>query len=199
MSLITSSDFKRYAGITDTDTTHDNLILELIGIAQTYVEQETGRLFEVTTDAVPTTRYFTVTEDVVGLQLYLDQELVATSSVVAGTDTIASSNYILLPPNGPPYYAIKIKGISGLSWAVADSDDNYENAIQVSGYFAYSSDAPNDIKLVMYKLVNIMLKQRAGEGQGTTIVTPEGLVVSPAGMPAEVQGILARYKRMIVA
>lgn len=56
--------------------------------------------------------------------------------------TISSTNYDLLPYEGPPYYALRLKLTSGLVWLV-DANGNSERAETILGVAGYARDYSN--------------------------------------------------------
>jgi hypothetical protein len=114
--------------------------------------------------------------------------------------TLTSADYVLVPSNGPPYYAIKIKDGASPTWSEADSDGYYEEAIQIKGFWAYSSDLPGDVKQAAIRLALWFYAQRTVDMNAERpIVTADGVTVMPASIPADVAQILNRYKRRAFA
>jgi hypothetical protein len=195
MAYITSSDVKQYGGIPTTDTVDDGELTLLIARAQKYIEEYTGRVFEVGSDS-EATRYYTASVDVARNTLWLDKDLNTVASIVAGTDTIASTNYVTEPRNDSPYFAITLKAESSAEWTDATSDGDYENAIAVTAQWAYSSDAPADIKHAAIRLVKWYYKQGrvTDETADRPIVLESGATVLPSQIPSDVTEILNRYR-----
>ena len=80
--------------------------------------------------------------------------------------------------------------------ARADGTDA-ENAITVNGAWAYSSDAPEDIKIATILLVQWLFKMKNSDLALTApiIDAQSGVTVMPVQMPRIVQSILNRYHR----
>ena len=192
---ITSSDVKQYGGIPTTDTVDDAELTLIIARAQKYVEEYTGRVFEVDSDS-EAIRYYTASEDVARNTLWLDKDLNTVASIVAGTDTIAATEYVTEPRNDKPYFGITLKAESSAEWTDATSDGDYENAIAVNAQWAYSSDAPADIKHAMIRLVKWYYKQGriTDETADRPIVLESGATVLPSQIPSDVTEILERYR-----
>jgi len=197
MAYVSTSDVHLYGGIPNTDTVDDSEIALLIARAQQFIENHTGRTFAVSSDD-EAVRYYTYTNDVDGLTLYLDADLNTIASIVAGSDTIASSNYVTEPRNAKPYHAITIKAEAAQVWTNATSDGDYENAIAVTGQWAYSSDAPADVQHVVLRLVKWFYNQgRLSDNTASRpIVLESGAIMMPEGFPEDVLSILKHYKRM---
>lgn len=197
MAYIASSDVKQYGGIPDTDTVDDAELTLLISRAQKFIEEYTGRVFQSDTDSL-STRYYTASLDVNKERLWLDKDLntVGTDGIVAGTDTLSSSDYVTMPRNDKPYYAIDLTANTSLSWTEPDSDGNYENVIAVHGQWAYASDTPADIQHACLRLVKYFYKlgRLSDETADRPIVLESGAIVQAADFPKDVLAILNMYK-----
>lgn len=202
MAYVASSDVKQYGGIPDTDSVDDAELTLLIARAQAFIDEYTGRTFEASTDSL-STRYYSVSEDVWRERLWLDRDLntVGSDGIVAGTDTLSSSDYITAPRNDKPYYAIDLTANTSLSWTDPDSDGNYEKAISVHGQWAYTSDAPADIQHACIRLVKYFYKlgRLSDETADRPIILESGAVVQAADFPKDVLAILNMYKYRPVA
>ena len=194
MAYIASSDVKQYGAIPATDTVDDAELALLIGRAQDYVEEYTGRVFEVDSDS-ESIRYYTASESVFHNTLWLDDDLNTVASIVAGTDTIAATEYVTEPRNDKPYFAITLKAESSADWNDPTSDGDYENAIAVNAQWAYSSDAPASIQHAMIRLVKWYYKQGrlTDETADRPIVLESGATVLPSQIPSDVTDILDHY------
>jgi len=201
MAYLTSSDVKDYGGIPATDSADDAEITAIIGRAQRYIEEYTGRIFS-DTDALAT-RYFTASESVRGSVLWLDKDFISlgTDGVTAGTDAIASTDYVLVPRNDAPHYALKLTANTPADWGDPTSDGDYEDAITVHGYWCYSSDPPLDIKQACLRLVKWYYKQGrvTDETADRPIVLESGATVLPSQIPGDITEILDRYRLRPVA
>jgi hypothetical protein len=197
MAYIASSDVKQYGGIPDTDTVDDAELTLLIARAQAFVEEYTGRAFQADSDN-QATRYYMAAESVERGVLWLDKDLntVGTDGIVAGTDTLASTDYVTVPRNDKPYYAIRLTAQTPLSWGEPTSDGDYEDAIAVHGQWAYSSDVPADIQHAMIRLVKYFYKlgRLSDETADRPIVLESGAIVQAADFPKDVLSILDFYK-----
>ena len=202
MAYLASSDIKDYGGIPATDTADDAELTAIIARAQTYIEEYTGRVFSASS-ASESTHYFTVGQDTGTRILWLDGDLntLGSNGITIGSDTLATTDYTTRPRNARPYYAIKLNANSPLTWDNPTSDGDYEDAITVSGQWAYSSDVPNDIKQAMLRLVKWYYKQGrvTDEVADRPIITESGVVVMPSQIPADITEILERYRYRPVA
>ena len=82
MAYISSSDVKAWGGVPDSDTVDDAELTLIIARAQKYVDEYTGRVFEVDSDS-EATRYYTASIDVARNTLWLDKDLNTVASVIA--------------------------------------------------------------------------------------------------------------------
>jgi hypothetical protein len=197
MAYIASSDVKAWSGVPDTDTADDAELALLIARAQKYIDEYTGRVFESTSDNEQT-RYFTAAIDVEGATLWLDKDLnsLGSNGIIAGTDTLASTDYVTEPRSDKPYYALTLTDNTPEEWGNSNSDGDYENAIQISGQWAYSSAAPADIQYAALRLTKWYYKQGrlTDETADRPIVLESGATVLPSQIPADVKEILDRYR-----
>lgn len=82
------------------------------------------------------TQYFDVPEEGDGLSLSLKMPLLETVSVTNGDgSTLTSDDYVLLPPEGPPYDTIRIRANSSRAWTASVSGDTVR-AIQINGVWS---------------------------------------------------------------
>ena len=197
MSYVAASDVVAY-GEFDDAASDVPLLGTLIPLVQAAIDGYTGRTFESDSDDVAS-HYFTVDEDTLDLTLYLDDDLAAISSVYSGSVNMAGQ-YVTVPRNKTPYYALKLKDVASHDWSDGtDSDGSYDGAIIVTGNWAYSTTAPNDIKLVALKLTYLAYKQRVGLEQTTQpVMTPSGAMILPARWPADVLQMLEPYRKRFV-
>jgi len=117
-----------------TDTSDDAVLDNLLEGASRAIDGATNRHFYPTVE----TRYYCVPEPT-DSELMLDDDLLAITTLTNGdSDSISSSDYILLPRNFYPKYSIKLKESSDISWEW-DSEGNDEWVISVLGFWGYHS------------------------------------------------------------
>lgn len=189
MAYCTKAQVKAYLDISGTGD--DDLIDALIARAQKVIDSYTGQTFEASTN---TTREFSVLDDVEGRILWLDKALCSINSITNGDGTtVSSGDYSTRPRNNTPYYQIVLDANSGVVWQYSDDPD--ENTISVSGKWAYSASAPEDIVHATVKLTGVLYRQRAPDVEADRPILASGVWIMPANLPADVLRILEVYKR----
>ena len=188
MAYVELLDLKTYLGVTEDDD--DALLVSLIDRAQAIFDGQTNRTFEATAD---TTRRFDAIADVDGATLLLDRDLCSITTITNGdSTTVSDDDYVTEPRNTAPYYAITLKASSGLCWTYVDDP---ENAITISGKWAYSSSAPYDIVDATIRLA-VYLYRIKDANTWDVVAAPEyGTLTIPGGMPRDVRLLLAPYVR----
>lgn len=182
MAYTTVQAIKAYSKI---DSSTDDALLEtLIDAAQQIIDSYARRTFEADTSV---THVFDAAENVLGRTLHLDADLCAIDSIVNGNGaTIDSLDYMALPRNKAPWWAIRLKRGS---WT--------GDAIQVTGKWAYSTTPPADIVQACNRLVHWLYHQpEAGVDLDRALIIGEATVL-PTRLPADVIQILAPYRRLI--
>jgi hypothetical protein len=191
MAYVSVDSLRRYLGISSTND--DVLLAELIAAAQAIIDGYTGRTFEASTD---TTRYHDATRDVEGWLLWLDGDLCQVTSVVNGDGvTVASNERVTEPRRATPYYAIRLLDSSGKAW---EYDTDEENAIAVTGRWAYSLTAPADVAQACKRLAAYMYRQKDNANDLDRAVVVGNATVLPSDLPSDIVKLLAPYKRMTV-
>lgn len=225
MSYASTAELKSYLGISG--TADDGLLGLLVGQAQAYIESSTNRVFECSADTtryldawqdVGNTRHLGhrspwyvdtagitaypnyAPERIGGLgfmrTLYLDKDLCAIATVVNGDgSTVSAASYVTEPRNEPPYFALTLKGSSGLVWTWGA---DVENAIAITGRWAYSISPPNDVKMACLELASYLYRRRGLEGMtlDQPQVSPSGVTLYPPGMPVLVQSVIGQYQKL---
>jgi len=225
VAYLTREELKVYLSITKSQD--DTLLDLLITQAQTFIENNTNRTFECAADSTRafdmwqdtgSVRYTghkepwyqdstlnyglgRVLQERVGgygwqRTLYLDEDLCQITQVVNGDGTVVPpSAYVTEPRNAKPWYALTLKESSGLVWTY---QTDVENAIQVTGRWAYSVTPPEDIRMATLQLATYFYRRRGAENAGADQpqVSPSGVVLFPAGMPAIVTQVLGQYQKL---
>ena len=189
MAYVTAALVKTYLGATGSGD--DVLLAALCARAQAAIDTYCHRTFEASSD---TTRYFdAVGKHVVGPVLYLDRDLCAITTVTNGDGVaVGSTQYVTEPRNDTPYYALRIKTSAGKVWTYAT---DWEKAITITGKWAYSVTAPDDIVQAAVRLAAFYYRQKDAALQDVTAIEA-GVVVQPIAIPADVLALLGPYKRI---
>lgn len=195
MAYCSVADVKDYLDIESAGD--DTLIEDLIEDAQQAIDTRTGRTFEASADA---TRYFTVGVHTRGRTLFLDEDLCAITSIVTNADdgsggtALADADYFTLPRNDTPYYAIEIAKSSSEAWEYTDDP---EAGIEVTGRWAYSTEAPNDIRRACIRWASYFYRQKDAQVFDTVAQPDLGIITIPQGIPADVERLLKPYVRAV--
>ncbi|MBZ0310601.1 MAG: phage gp6-like head-tail connector protein, partial [Anaerolineae bacterium] len=138
--------------LNEVGTTDDAFLTALITRASRAIDTHCGRFFV----GEAQTRYFDAIADIDGQILLLDEDLLSVTELTNGDgDVIASSDYVLLPSNHSPHYAIRLKASGSESWTYVDDP---ENAIVVNGTWGFSNGTPDDVEQACIRLVVFMYK-----------------------------------------
>ena len=197
MPYTTAAAVKSYLGITS--SSDDALLTTLISSAQAAIDTYTHRTFEAATD---TTKYFDAEDDTSESYTMLDWtpyglDLAQITSIVNGDGaTIPASAYVLEPRHYPPYYGVKLKVSSGLYFEY-DNNNDHENAVAVTGRWAYSITAPIDIAEVCREITVLMYKRRDTNSDINRPVIAGNATILPAGLSAESTQILNNFRRRV--
>ena len=184
-------ELKEYLGVTG--ATDDAMLLTLLAAAQRTIDSYCARTFEATADTV---RTFDSQRDVDGYTLTVDSDLCAITSIVNGDGTtISNSHYVTEPRNETPYYAIRLKASAGKVWTSTVSGDS-ENAITITGKWAYSTSAPSDIAHVCKRLAAYIYRQKDNAGDLDRAVIAGNSTILPAQIPSDIRLMLTPYKRL---
>jgi hypothetical protein len=95
---------------------------------------------------------------------------------------------------GPPYFALTLKRNSGIYWTYSD---DAEEAISVTGRWAYSVNPPDAIVQATLRLAAWFKRQPESNIDLETTIQVGGMVVSPTAIPADVAMILRPFLRMV--
>jgi len=180
--------FKLYAKIISDDDDNENLAEETLNAASRFIDRQTGRTFYARTD----TRSFDVPS---GRELRVDDDLLTITTLTNGDDSvIADTEYILIPANVDPKFAIVLKSTSSIIWQ-PDSNSGTEQVISVAGTWGWVATAPPDIVEACRLITKDYLSKRTGQGvAGVATVTAGGIVLSPGGVPKAAMEIINVYR-----
>ncbi|MFH1604958.1 MAG: head-tail connector protein [Pseudomonadota bacterium] len=189
MAYTTSALVKTYLGISGSGD--DTLLGTLVTRAQAAIDRYCGRTFEASTN---TDRYFDPVRDSDGRTLRLDRDLCSINSITNGDSaTVTATQYVTEPRNDTPYYAIRLLASSGTWWTYVDDP---ENAITISGKWAYSTTAPDDIVQAATRLAAWSYKMKDSQVFDQTATTELGVLTLRQRMPTDVADLLAPYRKV---
>jgi len=186
MAYTTLSAFKSFAGFdADEGDDDDDMLNAMIASATIIIENYTQRKFEVEaeTDQAFTRIAGMQTNRFSGSMLYFYEELADEASAITDSPTVS-----YIPENGPPYYGCYL---TDGAWAYP--------AVTVTGYWGYSKVAPPAIEQACLRLAKWLYDQKETNPGNSAIITPEGQVLLPQGLPSDVISILKPYKKVVVA
>lgn len=177
-----------------TDATDDATIENMVEQASRAVDLFTGKWYYAYTQ----TRYFDVPRS---RELKLDQYLLAITTLTNGDGTtIANTEYDLLPKNEPPYYIVRLKKVSSISWQYSTTTVE-ELAISIAGSWGFVDRAATDPVSVRYIrateeacILTVMNEYHRLSGEntsGVSTVTSAGVVITPDSIPAKARMLLA--------
>lgn len=185
-----------------TASTDDTLIDGYVTLAQRIIESQrplgTGYVFEASVD---TTRYLDAPPDTSNLTLdgplyvlLLPEPLCSITTVVNGDgETISSSDYVTEPRWHTPYYALRLKSGTGITWTF---DESPEGAIAITGKWAYSTTVPADIARAALRLCVWMYRERDSGWLDRDIQTDDGIMLANR-MPRDVRQIIESYWSLV--
>ena len=168
----------------DLDDSSDVLLNFLILSASAIIDNETHRKFEVADETAQTfSRVRGVPTRVRGNTLWFHEELALEASAITDSPTV-----VYLPESGAPYYAMVL---TEGAWAYP--------TVTVTGYWGHSKVAPAPIEMACLRLCKWLYDMGDGTSNISAIVTPEGQVLLPEGIPSDVLTILAPYKKVVLS
>lgn len=186
------TDLKPYLKITRPDD--DDLLQRLLDAATDAINKHTDRVFEAAADTIRYVDYDD--EHVDGRTLYPDYDLAQIALVVNGNGvTVDPSEYVTVPRHETPFYALRLKASAAIVW---EFEDDTEDAIAITGRWAYSVEPPAEIVQACIRLAAWMYRQKddsKGEAD-RPIVGGFGVVIMPTRLPKDVLEMLLDYRRL---
>lgn len=197
MAYTTVADLKTYMDIST--STDDALLTVLIGAAQKQIETLTGRVFEVAADS---TRVYTPLGPdyggnlwIDGITLGLDYDLCQLTSITNGDGANIPTNAVsLLPLNGVPYSAIRIKLNQAYAWTYTGSPDG---SVSIVGRWGYSITPPADVVELTKETAARMYRRRNGtENRITDSISADAVFMPAYRLPDDIAKLLTPYRRI---
>ena len=191
MAYLTVAEAKAFIGGISASS-DDALLSDLIDAAETFIETYTDRAFKVAADS---TRTFDANEDTDGRMLWLDDDLCAITTVTTnadgtGTALTEDTDFVTVPKNEAPYYALKMLGSTTNYWTYTDDP---ELGITIAGKWGWSTTPPNDILNACKDIVKNIYRSR--DANAETVVLAAGMVITPNSVPKLTLRILDAYRR----
>ncbi len=187
MAYISLNDLKTYLRIDEDD---ENTRLQTsIDAAQARVDAITHRTFEASTD---TSRYFDLFQDVSGRTVYFDNDLYQVTLVENQGVVIPATDYILEPRNDKPHYALTLRLSTGKTW---DYGTGPEDAIKITGRWAYSITAPEPIRRATFRLAAFYFHEADSDMFETIGPEDQGEMTLPKAEPLSITAILRTFIR----
>jgi hypothetical protein len=183
MSYTTLAALKSFGGFEE--DTEDELLAALIESATSAIENYTQRVFQIDDEteqdfSYQWTRMLPNESRFSGNTLYFYSELADSGAAITDNPTV-----LYLPEDGPPYYGIyKTDG----EWA--------SPTVTVFGWWGYSKTPPPDVEMACLRLSKWLYDLRDTSSGSSAIITPEGVVLLPQGLPLDVVQLLQPYKRV---
>ncbi len=193
MAYTTKGAVKTYLNVSSSGD--DDLITVLIARAQAKIDEKTHRTFEGTS----ATRYYNVLRDVDGNRtLWLDEDLISVTTLTnmadsaGAAETWGSGEYVLLPYNESPKYAIQLLDKSNKDWQYADTP---EQSISVEGTWGYTDTPADDIIHATIRLTAYYYRQKDTTVFETTVFPEAGVITVPTGIPKDVRETMEHYRK----
>jgi len=187
-TLTKAKNYLNSKGLT-VDAIDDSVIEDMIGAASRYIDAATNETWYSTT----ATEYYDAPRHQNG-SIFFDHSVTAITSVTNGDGSvIPSSAYVLMPPNHPLKYAMKLLPNSGYSWM--PKNGAYEQAITIVDVSGIPS-VPDDIEIACLQITVAQYKRRTGENTtGKSIITSGGVVVMPEDVPGIAADIINNHRK----
>jgi hypothetical protein len=187
----TLAEAKNWARITSTDSVDDSVFEQIVEGASRYIDSEAQRVFYATTE----THVFDMP---LTSRLMFDEDCQSISTVTNGDgSTITSAQYVLLPANETPKFALVLLPSTSVGWRSA-ANGNTLQCVSVAG--SWGASCPADVKEACMMIVKAAYNRRFGENMtSTTTVTQAGLVITPEDVPAKAIQIVHNHRRVAFA
>jgi hypothetical protein len=132
---ITTSDFKAFQRVTSTDAADDLVIDAIVENTSRFIDDYTGRHFYPTIE----TRLYDIPNSNFPDRdtIFLDEDLLSLTTLTNGDlSVITNTDYIVNPVNSTPYYSVKLRNTSNISWQ-SNAAGSSEQCISVNGVWGF--------------------------------------------------------------
>jgi len=180
MGYTTLEALKAWGGFEE--DSEDVILAALIASATTMIENHTQRKFDADeeTDQAFSRLHLHQESRFSGQMLYFYSELADEASAITDSPTV-----IYVPEDGPPYYGIyKSDG----SWAYP--------TVTVTGYWGFSKTPPPDVEMACLRLCKWLYDAKDTGSGSSAVITPEGQILLPQGLPNDVAQLLKPYRKV---
>lgn len=187
MAYASLADLKQYAGIDN--ATNDVLLTDLLERATQMCRSYTRQEFAATVEIKAYMRDEPRVE-IVGNTLTLwDESILDLTSVTFDDGTeLEEGDFRLLPLRHDRHFKVMLLG--GQSWR--------GDVFELKGYFGYSKEPPADIVHSIVRYAHHLYKQKdSAIDADRPTVSPEGLIMLPAGIPEDVTTVWKNYRRVL--
>jgi hypothetical protein len=194
MSYATLAEFKAYLKIPTATTSEDTLLQTFLDEADEIIDEVVGT---PSAAAAATSRTFDDPALIVdGTTLLFGRAAVAAaiSTVVNGDGTtVASTSYTTLPPGELPIYGLKLKGSSGITWAMGG------DGIVVTALWANTTNANGSVDSLIrgaaLQLAAWLYRSKDNVTElSRPVQTADGVTVLPLALP---RAVLDRFNAEI--
>jgi hypothetical protein len=127
------ADLQTYLNVTT--SSEEGLLQLMLDAATNRIDSRCARSFQAAGD---TTRTYDPTRDVIGRDIWINEDLSYITSIVNGDSVNVTSECYHQPRNVTPYYLVGFKQNSGSFWTYNDTP---EDAISITGRWAYMERA----------------------------------------------------------
>ena len=168
----------------------DTLIEHYIAQAQNFLEQHTARVFEASVDS---TKRFDYDRDVNRRTLTFGYDCCAITSITNGDGVaVAATEYVTEPRNATPFWAVRLKTSSAFSWTYQDDP---EDAIAVTGRWAYSITPPENVVRAVIRLAAYYYRSAEAQVFDVTALPEQGQMMIPKGIPPDVKDAIEIWRK----
>lgn len=172
-----------------------DLLVSMTARATAIFQKRTGRIFTAPAEA---SKYMHMVNDVEGNVLWLPSDLYSITKVTNGDGTEVTSGQYVTEPDDPPYKRIVLRSSANIEWTTPVSGDP-ERAIEVKGVWCYSSTPPEDVAWAIVRLAAFLYRQKESNADtDRAIRTPDGSIIMPSKLPADVQSVIDDYREVTI-